>query len=167
MLTEPTSGDFPLDLTNNLESKGRIGHGLCGKDADLDYGGQIRVISCYWHSEGDIIAELSVFATICEPSQRDNETDSNYESRLEEYADIIYFANEYGGNWTGDDWEFWLSDDMSPKPYIVKIGLDWDNSLSDKDNISLATDSIYAAIWEDPKIKAFQNNMMELSKAGE
>lgn len=161
-----------IDLTEKLERMGRVQHGLCGKDADLDYGGQIVVTSCYWFEDDIVSAVVVPYATICEPMQREDESDTDYDIRRSEYAETVLNWSNYPGEWTGDDWIFHMKTQRSTHPFgthgfEVTVKHEWDDDLTDDENENAATEAIYNSIFKNQDIKDFQQSMMELAQAGE
>ncbi|MBI9082702.1 MAG: hypothetical protein JEZ11_03835 [Desulfobacterales bacterium] len=152
--------DTSVDVAETLARFGRVGHGLCGKDADLDPGGQIKVVSaCYfdagetWRAE----ARLQVYANICSPEGEE-------EGEIAE--SIIMDENQYHGEWTGSD--YWCFSMRSPlissnDVHVVSVNfpIDLDNEPTPDAVAQLLSD----AIWSDPEIKAFQASMADLSRA--
>jgi len=157
----PYDEEHPIDLRPELEAMGKRGHGLCGKDADLDYGGQIKVLEAWWFESGSIEASLSVYASIVPNEQGDNETDEDYEAYTNVCQECVCGVG-YSGYWDGDYWVMSLEE-----PYTLEIQHDWDDDKTDEENVSSAVSEIYEAIFKDPAIVQFQAEMTYLSKAME
>ena len=161
-----------IDLTDLLKRMGKVGHGLCGKDADLDYGGQIVVESCYWFEDDMIKAVVTPYATICEPAQGDDESDTDYDIRRSEYSETVMNWSDYPGEWTGDEWVFHMKTQRSTHPFgthgfeVVKY-YEWEDDLTNDENEQAATEAIYRAIFSNQQIKDFQQSMMKLAQAAE
>jgi hypothetical protein len=141
---------------------------LCGKDADLDPGGQLSVINAWLNEDtGKLAATLYVYANICEPCQHDDETVEAYEQRQELAGEVVCTWNDYPGEWTGSDyWTFWLE----PSPYQVEC--DGVPTKSQEEGLEMTPEELnkqagilVKAIFDCQEIKAFRQNMAELSKA--
>ena len=146
-------GDTPtcVDLTDEfMRAYGRIGHGLCGKDADLDYGGQIRVVF-FGVSDDYLIAEFEPYATICSNDEWDKET-------LEFAAEIIW-NSDIPVEWDGDDWGAYDAKTTIKVPLGAADAAEI-KKLSDLDSetIEKAYDAIFEACGE------FQKKVAYLSK---
>lgn len=158
-----------VDFTEELKSFGKRGHGLCGKDADLDYGGQIKVISAILQLDNDPPTAqlvLSVYANICSP---------NDEEKAEIAEEIVMDENQYHGEWTGSDyWCFSLGETFAKTlnhnndsyylyvemPFIDPVETDPEDVDKNK-----CAEFAYKAIFNDPTIKDFQESMADLAKA--
>jgi hypothetical protein len=87
------------------------GHGMHGKDADLDPGGQlvvksIVVLDPVKRKNLLVRAMVHQYASICAPE--DENGDDERTSAMNEFAtDIVCDEMRYNGNWTGSDyWSF-------------------------------------------------------------
>lgn len=147
-----------IDFTKELEELGKFGHGLAGKDADLDYGGQVKVVSAYVEfDKAPPIANVKImaYANICQPND-------------EEKAEIaeFYVLDETGweGEWTGSDyWTFTLE---SPY-YEIEFDCPWiDPVEDDPDRVdkNRVAHEAYKAIFADQGVKDFRSAMADLAK---
>lgn len=93
--------DEPIDLTENktLKGCGRRGHGLNGKDADLDYGGQNVVNSARWFAEDHIEIEGRRYAAIVP-------REDWIEEQLDSAQELVMGCDRAGSEWDGDYWVF-------------------------------------------------------------
>lgn len=114
-----------------LKGYGRRQHGLNGKDADLDVSGQNVVKSALWFDDGTILIEGYRYALIC--------PDADWTEAL---AMEIIVGSGYPGEWIDDCWE--LTD-----RYSLKLNHDWNDALTEEQNITLATDAAFKAIDAD------------------
>lgn len=132
----------PIDLTEDktIKGYGRRQHGLNGKDADLDYGGQNKVNAAWWREDGTIEIEGVRYASIV-PSDEWNEEQHTL-------AQEIIFDVPYSGEWDGDYWVF--SD-----PYSLRFA-------SDAEDVDAACAAAYEAICKDSS--RFEACMTELAK---
>jgi hypothetical protein len=157
-------GDDPqsFDITAVLEGLGKRGHGLCGKDADLDNGGQIKVLNAWVNDDDHAGAVLSIYANICEPSQNDDESEEAYEERRDAADQLVASWDAYSGEWTGSDyWAF----SLARPSFEIMCSYSWDNDKTDEENQEEAAGTLYKAIFTDGKINAFRQSMTELNKA--
>jgi hypothetical protein len=148
-----------VEFTGELERTGRVGHGLCGKDADLDPGGQIKVKGTFLildHKPPYAVIRLSVYANICRPED---------EEQAEIADELVFDENSYPGEWTGSDyWCFSLQEEG----YEMKVEYPHIDPIeTEPEDINKEELAMFAnkAIFSDPKIKAFQDCMSNLSKA--
>lgn len=85
-----------LDEDKCLKGYGKPSHGLCGKDADLDAGGQIVVTEAFWIEDDTVTAKVGCYATLAPGEEwTEEQNDSAQETIL---------GSGYPGEWTGDDW---------------------------------------------------------------
>lgn len=98
---------FAQAILQEIETNyGRKNHGLFGKDADLDPGGQlkvkeIRVLDLVKRTNLVVRAEVYQYANICTPTD-DNE---KRQEALQEHAQfLIEDFTQYEGEWTGSDY---------------------------------------------------------------
>ena len=160
----PWDDDDPIILvTVELEKLGRVGHGLAGKNADLDPGGQVRVLSAWVELDRPVpiaVAKISAYANICCPEEAD---------RAETAEFIVCDETRWDGEWTGSDyWTFGTGE------LDIRIELPWLDPLEDiGDNVdrewvsapclSRIVHALYSAIFQDDEIKTFRSAMAELS----
>lgn len=139
----------PLDLADNytLKGHGRKGHGLNGKDADLDYGGQNKVNTAWWFEDGKIQVDGTRYVSIVPNSNASNEQLN--------IAESLVIDCGYGGEWDGDYW-------IISESYSLNLSLDWNDELSDEQNVEAAIDLALTAINKDSE--AFESDMTELAK---
>ena len=147
-----------IDITVNLESLGRRGHGLCGKNTDLDPGGQILVCGAVVLPDRNIpiiSIKVRVYANICCPE----------EPELSDIAEsCVMDQTQYNGEWTGSDyWTFSLQDQ---EPYVIEANLSSVDVPDDADDIdkNKIAQVAYNAIFSDDEIKSFRKAMTNLSK---
>ena len=153
--------DF-VEFVDELKALGRRGHGLCGKDADLDPGGQIRVISATLYLDRDIpeaIVEVEVYANICCPVD---------DERAEIAEAYVMDETSYHGEWTGSDyWCFSLDDPFNCgniKALNIKFP-DIDPLVDESEiNKNYLAQKAYDAIFGDAEIRDFRLNMADLLK---
>jgi hypothetical protein len=148
-----------IEFTEELQNTGRIDHGLCGKDADLDPGGQINIIDAMLildHEPVYALVKMNVYANICCPDE---------EKRAEIAGEIVCDETRYPGEWTGSDyWTFKISDD---RYWEIKIdcphidSLETDHTTLDK--VALAN-FCNDEIFKNQEIVKFQKAMADLSK---
>lgn len=92
-----------------IKGYGKRGHGMNGKDADLDEYGQCIVEEMYItdpvHSETMFIEmKINRYASICTPTDDDEVREEKLQNMAEE---IVMCACEYSGEWTGSDyWQY-------------------------------------------------------------
>jgi len=153
----PSDEDQPVDITKELEAFAKPGHGLCGKDADLDYGGQIAIVAAFLNEE-TIEARLRVYATIC-PPEGDEQADIAGEI-VGTWAD---HPSGVSGEWTGDDW-CWSLSNVEGGQYLVSIPIPFVSDGDYEADKKRAAQAIHDAIWEDEGIKAFRASMTGLAK---
>lgn len=141
--------DQPIDLSDDytLKGHGRKGHGLNGKDADLSYGGQNKVKSAWWFEDGKIQVDGTRYASIV---PNDDASEDQKDSAQE-----LVIGCSYSGEWDGDYWV--LSED-----YALTLQLDWDDELTDEQNIEAAIDLALSEIAKDSQ--AFETEMTQLAK---
>jgi len=156
-----------VDFTKKLKSLGRRGHGLCGKDADLDYGGQIKVNSAILMLDNDppiATLKLNIYANICSP---------NNDDKAEIAQELILDENRYYGEWTGSDyWCFSLGQTFAQalnhndNDYYLYIEMPFINLEDEPEDVdkNKCAEFAYKAIFTDPTIKDFQASMADLAK---
>ena len=139
----------PIDLTDGytIRGYGRSQHGLNGKDADLNYGGQNKVKSAWWFESGKIQVDGTRYASIVP-------NDEVGDDLLDIGAELVAGCG-YAGEWDGDYWV--VSED-----YSLTLQLDWNNDLTDERNIEAACQFTVDAISKDSH--AFETAMAELAK---
>lgn len=142
--------DEPLDLREGktLKGYGRTDHGLNGKDADLDEGGQNVVREAYWFDSDTIHIVGSRYASIC---GSEDWTEAQWEIATE----IVCDAPE-PGEWDGDYW-------VLTQDYELHVTCPWSDDETEEENIKRACAAAHDAICEDSK--AFEESMSALSKA--
>jgi hypothetical protein len=138
----------PIDLCEDktLKGYGRRGHGLNGKNADLDAGGQNVVLSAWWFVEGQIEISGQRYAVI-----------SPCEEATEEQMGIateIVCCTSYNGEWDGDYW-------VMTEDYSLLIQHEWDDDLTVEANTEAALAACYDAIRADSA--EFEKVMAELA----
>lgn len=92
-----------LRTEKSIVGYGRTQHGMNGKDADLDAGGQCAIRSVAIIETNTLFIELHIerYANICIPT----DDDKNRQDALQENAQfIIEDATAYPGEWTGSDY---------------------------------------------------------------
>ena len=139
----------PIDLQDGraLKGYGRAQHGLNGKDADLDYGGQNYIKSALWFEDGTIHIEGRRYASIV---PCDGASDEQID-----VATAIVCDSCAPGEWDGDYWG--LGED-----YSLDLHLDWNNGKSEEENIDAACRPASDAINADSE--DFENDMAETAK---
>lgn len=125
-----------IDLTNgqSLKGYGRAGHGLNGKDADLERSGQITLDSAWWLDDGVITIAGTRYATIAQDEDWS-------EAELDLAAELVCGCNIHG-EWVGDEWN--LSEQFS-----LRIDFPWPDDDTDEEAITKATEAAYKAIEKD------------------
>lgn len=152
---EESATDLAEDST--LKGYGRRGHGLCGKDADLDYGGQVVVKEAWWFADGIIKVSGHAYASICPAEAYEFGSEPEYDEYMECMHEVVCGCG-YLGEWSDDYWVLHLD-------YDLKCDFEWDDAKSDEENIEAACSRAYDLIMEDKEVKAFQDEMEYCSKA--
>jgi hypothetical protein len=182
--------DDPDWLTNLVKDDvivgfGRRCHGMNGKDADLDYGGQLQVRSIYSHDpigakNLNIIMDLHSYASICEPILDFNTEQETYyfmkaqpkltEAQMEELQEqatqmaefYVMDFNGYDGEWTGSDyWQFRLE----TKARIEFSADDWDLCEDgNQEAIHALSVKLSSECYENKEVQSFEESMKQLAK---
>lgn len=128
--------DVPLDLCdhNTIKGHGRRGHGLNGKDADLDVGGQIRVNEAWWFDSDEIQISGRRYASIV-PGEEWTEAQRDIAQEL--VCDCAY-----PGEWDGDYW-------VLGENFTLTVPCAWNDEESDEANIARACQAAVTAIEAD------------------
>jgi hypothetical protein len=148
---------------------GKRGHGMNGKDADLNYGGQcllksIEVLDPIGADNMELRLDIHCYATICEPSEHDDETDEKLEQRREVAGEVVCtWDASYPGEWTGDDWCF--DTDITATVPITVDEYDEGSFGNQKKVLEVIAQRIYDAITSNKEISAFEKSMTALAKA--
>jgi len=137
----------PVQLHDDktLISIGKRGHGLNGKNADLDSIGQNVVNEAWWFANGTIQVSGERYANICPPED---------ESKQEDAQGIIW-GTDYPGEWSDDYWT------MSEK-YSLTVPCEWNDAETDEQNTSRAVETTLVAISKDSL--AFETEMASLNR---
>jgi hypothetical protein len=166
----PGAEEQPIDLRDGDTLKGYGGrrHGLCGKDADLDEGGQVIGKEAWWHEDGTIEIRCRYYATIVPTEEYEFQADEEaealrpveqaaYDGYMDSCSEFVAGAG-YSGEWTGNDWS--LGGDLH-----IRENFDWDDDKSEGQNVEAATDKAYDLIMDHADVKAFQQEMAQCSQA--
>ncbi len=142
--------DEPIDLTEDrtLKGYGRRGHGMNGKDADLNYGGQNVVESAFWFEDGHIEIEGYRYASLVP----DEEWTEAQTAAAQEMVGWL----SYPGDWDGD---YWVMNDQ----YRLTVDCPWNDEETEEQNIKRACRSAYDAI--NANSKNFEQELTDVSKA--
>lgn len=148
-----------IDLTDNLKNLGRRQHGLCGKDADLDYGGQIKVESAYYYETNThcyIEAKVRPYASICHGEEYDFDSEEDFEVYIDLMTEIVCMSG-WPGDYDGDYWVISMGEQT--------ITLEWkeEEPPQTEEEKGKATRSLYDAIFKH--CAGFQNDMTNLLKS--
>lgn len=142
-----------------IRGYGKAGHGMNGKDADLDFCGQcviedIVIVDPVGSDTMFIELHINRYASICTPT----DDDETREEALQECAEsIVCDAWEYKGEWTGSDyWSFSYYE-------VIRVPL-FVEEYEDPNFDSLA-DRCAAAVEYSPKGKEFEQFAIDLNKA--
>jgi hypothetical protein len=157
-----------VDFTEELKSLGKRGHGLCGKNADLDYGGQIKVVSAILELGNEppvATIMLSVYANICTPTDPE---------KAEIATEIVCGETDCFGEWTGEDyWTFDLGKTIrkigrnNAAYYYLYVEMPFiDPVETEPEDVNKETyaEFAYKAVFKDPSIQDFQASMADLAK---
>ena len=146
---------------------GKRGHGMNGKDADLDYGGQQLVESLVVLDpiDGDsmkVEINLNLYASICEPIL-ETEDEKKQEEATEWAEALVCDEQQYSGEWTGSDyWQF------STK-VRTSVPLSMDEYESVESGSAKTLDAIAQRIHDEcmnnEEVKAFEESMASLAKS--
>ena len=146
---------------------GKAGHGMNGKDADLDYGGQqlvtsLEVADPTGADTMKVVINLHLYASICEPI-----LETEDEAKQEEATDAAEFLvcdeTQYNGEWSGSDyWQFHTDVTTS-----VPLTVDEYESIEDGDAEALdgVAQRIAKACASNEEVHAFEQSMGNLAKA--
>jgi len=145
-----------LDYINR--QYGRIGHGLMGKDADLDAGGQLVLKSIKYrkiNGKDYAVAHLYAYVSIVAPTD-DGELPEEAFVELENVVqEIVATRDEYYGEWTGSDyWSF---------HHEFDVLIPWSSRWTDS-GISSAAHTIFNKIMADQERKEFTRFAVKLNK---
>lgn len=159
-----------------IKGFGKRQHGMNGKDADLDHGGQcvvkrLEVLDPTGAESMIVRIHILQHANVCSPDgfdELEGETDEQYEARLEAANDaateIVSSETRYEGEWTGSDyWSF-----RNEETIDVSLSVDEYESIADGSQAAIdgmcskLSEAIYAAV---EKLGPFENAMTELNQA--
>lgn len=144
---------FELAADRTLIGYGRKGHGLNGKDADLNEFGQNVVEEALWfRDDGAVLVTGRRYASVCPPVNDDGETDE----AASEIAQELVIDCDYPGEWDGDYWSIGES-------YSLRVPCQWDDALTEEQNLDNAKALVNAAIDEDSAL--FEQTMRDLNAA--
>ena len=146
---------------------GKRGHGMNGKDSDLDYGGQqlvksLEVVDPTGADTMKVDINLHLYASICEPVL-ETEDEAKQEAATESAEFLVCDESRYNGEWTGSDyWQF--HDDVTTS---VPLSLDEYESIEDGDDEALdgVAQRIAKECASNAEVTAFESAMANLSKA--
>jgi hypothetical protein len=157
--TLPGEEEQAIDLAEDqtLKGYGRRGHGLCGKDADLDEGGQVIVNEAWWFECGTIKVSGYAYASICPEDSDEFGNEYEYDEYMNVMQEVVSGCG-YPGEWSDDYWVLRLD-------YELKCDFEWDDTKSDEENTEAATRRAYDLITEDKEIEDFQTEMEYCSNA--
>ena len=141
---------FDLAEDKTLKGYGRRGHGLNGKDADLDECGQNAVTVAVWDDADTIHIQGRRYASLV--------PDENWSEEQTDLAQEIVSGAGYPGEWDGDYW-------ILSEPYSLTVSCVWNDDESEEQNIERACKTAYDAIAKDSE--AFEAEMAALNKAFE
>lgn len=134
----------------------RAGHGMNGKNADLDPGGQltiehIEVLDLVKRDNLVVRATIKQYANICAPTD-DND---KREKALQQNAEfIVCECTAYSGEWTGEDyWCFHRNGTVEIECTVDEME---ENKAAD------IAERLAKAIMANPEVKAFEERMIEL-----
>lgn len=152
-----------LHEESTIKGFGRRQHGLNGKDADLDNGGQCVVRGLYVYEDKTGLrlgANLNLYANVCEPTDDD---DSRKDKYMKEIAtEIVCDETRYDGEWTGSDyWSFHINIEASC--HITEAEYD-DDGRSQK-MLERIAERLVKAINANPEVPAFEKAMCDLNNA--
>jgi hypothetical protein len=140
----------PLSLAKDktLIGYGKPGHGLNGKDADLDTCGQNVVEEAWWHENDTIEIRGRRYAALV-PSEDWSE------AQLDVATEIVCGAG-IPGEWDGDYW-------VLSEEYSLTVPCAWTDDETDEQNLDRAKAAAYAAIEKDSE--AFETEIAGLNEA--
>lgn len=150
----------PIQLHEDktLIGYGRRGHGLNGKDADLDPYGQLVVKEAWWHADGTLEIHARGYASLvpaeidslCEALKKfegkdldpDSDEASDAHASYMDYCHEVVCGDGYEGEWDGDYWV--LGHDIH-----LKLDLQWDDELTEEQNKNKALALAYQELEKD------------------
>jgi hypothetical protein len=124
-----------------LKGYGKRGHGLHGKDADLNPGGQIVVDEAWWIDDGIVRADVTCYASLV-PGE--DWTEEQLDSAYETVA-----GSDQAGEWDGD---YWVC--------TYKTQIKYESNLEDEGAVIA---ELYDRITNDEGVKAFVTEMIGCS----
>jgi len=149
-----------LHNDRTIKGYGRRQHGLCGKDADLDEGGQIvikslEVVDPLRAENLRLDAEVYCYANICEPDDPE---------RRETAEEIVCTWNDYPGEWTGSD--YWTFHHWAKVSVDVTVDeVDEAEGIAAECIFDIVAERLHTAITKHPEVIAFQSSMCALRAA--
>lgn len=135
-------GGIILDENKTLKGYGKRGHGLCGKDADLNAGGQIIVHEAVWTEDGIVRCEIEGYATLS-PSEE-------WTEEQKDSAQETVMGSGQPGEWDGGSWVC-----------TYKTTLKYESQHENEDDV-LA--ELHQKIWADPGLQSFRTEMIGCSE---
>lgn len=142
----------PLQLHEDktLKGYGRKGHGLNGKDADLDECGQNVVDEAWWYDDNTITIEGRRYASVC--------GDDDWDDDQWNVAQEIVSGEGIAGEWDGDYW-------VLTQLYTLRTACLWNDDETEEQNIARACKAAMEAIDQDSK--TFEDAIRGIHKAFE
>ena len=146
-----------IDVTEKLQAYGRKGHGLCGKDADLNYGGQIVVKEAHIDMDDFARAVIRPYAAIV-PAEYDEDrfkSEDQHEAYMDDATEIISSCGyRCPDGWDGDYWTFTMGDKT--------VSVEYDEECDTDESIEAVVLKLYHAIFA--YCADFQKEMTEVQK---
>jgi len=158
---ECTNQDLAISLLHDkvIVGHGRKGHGMNGKDADLDPQGQcvidqVAIIDLIKSDTLFIEIYTNRYVNVCTPTDEDEER----EEVLQECAEAIILMNdEYSGEWTGSDyWCFTMNE-------TIRVPLSVEEY--EHPNLEMLADRCAEAVYNSPSGKDFELFASSLNEA--
>lgn len=146
---------------------GKVGHGMNGKDADLDSGGQcllkeLVTVDPLHAKSMRIDLVLHQYASVCEP-YTDEMDEEDAEQANELAQEVVCTWNEYSGDWTGGDyWQF--RNDLTVS---VNLSVEEYDAIEDgcEKTLKLIGDRLSDKIFKGKEVLPFEENMSKLNNA--
>jgi hypothetical protein len=142
-----------------IKGYGKAGHGMNGKDADLDDVGQCTVEDIFIVDTVDsdtMFIELHInrYASICSPTDDDEDKE---EFMVDAAECIVMSATEYRGEWTGSDYWSFSTEETIRVPLEVE---EYENP-----NLEVLSQRCADAIYNSDEGKDFEEFCTSLNKA--
>lgn len=157
-----------------IKGFGKPQHGMNGKDADLDSGGQciVKMLETLDPTGAPsmlVRIHLRQYANVCEPYVEgyEDETDEQYNERynqaMDEANEIVCSESLWFGGWTGSD--YWCFSNELHIDVPIEVELYEEIGAGDKDAIRYLCAELADAIYSAKELEPFENAMSELNEA--